>query len=417
MKQIIALGGVILFAFCSVYFFFFKPGDREKISISKTTEQTEYIDETEKTSDAKNENLYCVWLTYSEIGDLVKNKSEEEYRESLNELFDNLQEGKINTVFYQCRAFCDSFYESEIFPVSKYISAGNKALSFDPFEIFLQMSRERNIKVHCWVNPYRVSYNNDFSVLPENSPVRELYKENENSVILCDEGIFLNPAVSEGRKLVLDGIREILNKYQVDGIHFDDYFYPDTENLNDTVVYEEYQKNGGMLSVAEWRRENASALVSAVYSLVKSFDENLIFSISPSADIEKCKNVFYADVEKWCSESGFADYIIPQIYFGFENEKMPFNTVLKEWEELTEKSEVKLVCGLAVYKCGELDENAGSGKSEWQENVNILSRQYEQILESQAWQGFSLFSYSYAFGEKSSEYSKKEIKTLLYMVE
>lgn len=414
MKQIIALGVVILFAFCSFYLFL-KPKDSKKISINKTTEQTQYAGKIEKKSDAKNENFYCVWLTYSEIGNLVKNKNEEEYRESLQKLFDNLEEGKINTVFYQCRAFCDSLYASEIFPVSKYI--GEEKLAFDPFEIFLEMGKSRNIKVHCWVNPYRVSYNNDFSLLPENSPVRKLYKDNKNALFICNEGIFLNPAVSEGRRLVLDGIREILNKYQVDGIHFDDYFYPDTDDLNDKALYKTYQKNGGILSLADWRRENVSALVSGVYSLIKSFDNNLIFSISPSADIEKCKNVFYADVEKWCSEEGFADYIIPQIYFGFENEKMPFNTVAKEWEELITEGDAKLICGLAVYKCGQVDENAGSGKNEWQENVNILSRQYEQIAESQAWQGVSLFSYSYSFGEKKNEYSKKEIKTLLYMVE
>ncbi len=381
------------------------PKEKEITQITNTIE-----------TNRKNK-LYCVWLTYSEIGSLVKGKSEEEYRESLEEVFDNLNANKINTVFYQCRAFCDSFYESEIFPVSKYISAGNDALPFDPFEVFLEISKKRNVAVHCWVNPYRVSYDNAFEKLPENSPVRELYKENKNSLIICGRGIYLNPAEADARKLVLDGIRELLNKYKVDGIHFDDYFYPETEDFKDEKMYKEYKSDGGNLSLGEWRRENVSALVSAVYSLVKSFDDELLFSVSPSADIEKCKNVFYADVEKWCSEEGFIDYIIPQIYFGFKNEKMPFSDVVKDWEKLTAESDVKLICGLAAYKCGKLDENAGSGKNEWTENVNILSTQYEQIEENQAWQGFSLFSYSYAFGENMSDISNKEIKSLLYMVE
>lgn len=162
------------------------------------------------------------------------------------EVFDNLERGKINTVFYQCRAFCDSFYESEIFPVSKYITAGKTTPAFDPLEIFSQFCRERNVKLHCWVNPYRVSYNSDFEKLPKDSPVRALYKENKNSLIICDKGIYLNPAADGTGKLVLDGIREILDKYDVDGIHFDDYFYPESEDLKDGALYGDYRKNGGL---------------------------------------------------------------------------------------------------------------------------------------------------------------------------
>ena len=182
-------------------------------------------------------------------------------------------------------------------------------------------------------------------------------------------------------------------------------------------MYKEYKEQGGMLSIGDWRRENVNVLVSSVYSLVKEYDESLLFSISPSADIEKCRNVFYGDVEKWCREEGFVDFIVPQIYYGFRNEEMPFEEVLGEWRELCEVSDTELVLGMASYKCGREDEFAGSGKNEWKENVNILSRQYEQALKSQACQGFSLFSYSWCFGENVSDISKKEIKKLLYMVE
>ena len=182
-------------------------------------------------------------------------------------------------------------------------------------------------------------------------------------------------------------------------------------------LYKEYKKQGGLLTLADWRRENVNVLVSSVYSLVKAENENMIFSISPSADIEKCRNTFYADVEKWCREEGFVDFIIPQIYYGFQNENMPFEKVFQEWDDLCENPNIKLICGLAPYKCGREDEFAGAGKNEWNENVNILSQQYERVLESYMWQGFSLFSYSYCFGDNVTEFSKKEIKKLLYMVE
>ena len=208
-----------------------------------------------------------------------------------------------------------------------------------------------------------------------------------------------------------------MKKYRVDGIHFDDYFYPESKEITDDELYKNYKKQGGKLSLAEWRRENVNVLVSSVYSLVNAHNENMIFSISPSADIEKCKNVFFCDVEKWCREEGFVDLIIPQIYYGFENEKMPFGKVFKEWDDLCKTQNVKLLCGLGAYKCGREDKFAGKGKDEWNENVNILSTQYEQALVSPVWQGFSLFSYSYCFGDNVTEISKKEIKNLLYMVE
>ena len=399
---------VMIFSFC---FLFEKEGGEgiipETTTASVTTEKTEI----------KENKIYAVWLTYSEISTLVKGKSEEEYKESLETVFRNLSESKINTVFYQCRAFCDSFYNSDIFPVSKYITANTRIPIYDPFKMFLQKAEEYGISVHCWINPYRISYNSDFENLPENSPARALYKEDKNTLIICEQGIFLNPAHNESRKLVLSGIREILGKYQVSGIHFDDYFYPESNSINDKALYEQYKETGGKLSLNDWRRENVNALISSVYSLTKAGDINMIFSISPSADIKKCKNVFYCDVEKWCREEGFVDFLIPQIYYGFENEKMPFTQVAQEWEKLSEEGDVKLICGLAAYKCGKQDSFAGMGENEWSENVNILSRQYEQVQKTQLWQGFALFSYSYCFGDNMNQISKKEIRNLLYMVE
>ena len=413
MKRVVALFVLLLvIVFC--FFELFNMSEKEdepKVTTVNVTSR-----ETEIKSEKPENKIYAVWITYSEIGSLVKGKSESEYREGVEALFDNLRENKINTVFYQCRAFCDSFYKSDIFPASKYITEERQNIAFDPFGIFLEKAKLYGISVHCWVNPYRISYEAEFENLPKNSPAIELYKADKNALIICDKGIFLNPANTESRKLVLSGIREILNKYKVSGIHFDDYFYPETEEINDEKLYKQYKNQGGILPLEDWRRENVNALISSVYSLVKSRNEELIFSVSPSADIKKCKEVFYADVEKWCREEGFVDIIIPQIYYGFENEKMPFSDVLKQWEEIAEERG-NLVCGLAVYKCGRADEFAGAGINEWKENVNILSRQYEQTKKSPVWEGFSLFSYSYCFGENVTEISKKEIKNLLYMVE
>ena len=417
MKRLVSF--CLLLVLAGVAIILLKENGKEDISVINDITVISTTEDIKKEDDKTevNEKMIAVWITYSEISSLVKGKSEVEFKENIDKVLNDLKENKINTVFYQCRAFCDSFYKSEIFPVSKYITVGSNAPTYDPFEMFLKKASEYGISVHCWINPYRISYDKELENLPKSSPARRLYKEDKNTLIICEQGIFLNPAHPEGRKLVLDGVREILNKYQVDGIHFDDYFYPETEKLNDKALYKKYFKNGGTLSVEDWRRENVNSLVSSVYTLVKSMDRNSAFSVSPSADIEKCKNVFYADVEKWCREEGYVDFIIPQIYYGFENENMPFADVVKKWENIASESDIKLICGLAAYKCGREDAFAGKGKNEWNENVNILSREYEQMLESRIWQGFSLFSYSYCFGENMNDISKKEIKNLLHMVE
>ncbi len=92
---------------------------------------------------------------------------------------------------------------------------------------------------------------------------------------------------------------------------------------------------------------------------------------------------------------------MPQIYFGFENETKPFIKTAQSWEEMMKGSGIKLYCGLAAYKCGKFDENAGSGKNEWEENSDILKKQYEYLSNNDSWSGFALFSYSYSFGENA----------------
>lgn len=350
-----------------------------------------------------------VWLSFTEIGELVKGKTEKEYREALESVFNNLKELKINTVFYQARAFCDALYKSELFPVSEYIGGENS--EYDPLKIITEVAKNYGICVHAWVNPFRVSYSNDTDKLKTDSPALKLLKNDDTSVFVCDRGIFLNPSDENVKRLVADGIRELLENYEIGGIHFDDYFYPECD-FDDSKAFELYRKRGGRLTVEEWRRENVSVLISSIYMLTKKSGEDLIFSISPSGDIDKCMNVFYSDVKKWCSEEGYADYIIPQLYYGFKNEKLPFKETADDWNNLAKDSSVTFVCGLAPYKCGETDKNAGSGAEEWKENTKILSQQYEYITESLKWKGFALFSYSYCFGENINGNSKKEIKSL-----
>lgn len=360
--------------------------------------------------------LRGVWLSCYEIETMCASGDEKKYRREVEAMLAKLCENKINTVFFQARAFCDALYFSKIFPDSEYVSgsAGKKA-PFDALKIFIGCADECGIAVHAWVNPFRVSYNGDVNALPEKSPAREL-AEYDGALISCSEGIYLNPADSRCRRLILDGIRELVSGYGIAGVHFDDYFYPDCE-FDDTLLYEKYKKDGGTLCAGDWRRANVSDLISSVYALVKEHNAELVFGISPAASAERCRERLFADVEKWCSCEGYIDYIMPQLYFGFENENAPFCKLALEWQQKVNTDCVELMCGLAAYKCGKTDKNAGSGAREWVVNSDILARQYEFLHKNGAYSGFCLFSYSFAFGKNTNEISEKELKKLSDMLQ
>ena len=139
-------------------------------------------------------------------------------------------------------------------------------------------------------------------------------------------------------------------------------------------------------------------------------------AVSPAADIEKNYELKYADISLWLG-NGWVDEIIPQIYFGFENENAPFEKVLGNWITETKNKPAKLIIGLAFYKCGKPDLNAGSGKNEWKENSDIIARQISLIKKKSTIYGVAFFSYSHIFGKNIEKNAKKElqnIKSMLY---
>ena len=141
----------------------------------------------------------------------------------------------------------------------------------------------------------------------------------------------------------------------------DDYFYPTTDSTFDKTEYTDYTNSGGKMSLDEWRRENVNSLVSDIHTAVKSKDECLVFSISPSGDIEKNVSAYYADIPQWCKTGGYVDLIIPQLYYGFQNESKPFEDICLKWLRLERNENVNLCIGLAVYKYGKEDKYAGAG--------------------------------------------------------
>ena len=347
---------------------------------------------TEKNDSPQSaEYVKAVWMTYYELSSFTQDNDEQEFKKQISKAFKELESNGFNRVTVQVRPFADAFYKSDYFPVSAYCfkSQGSELL-YDPLAIMTEVAHKYGMSIEAWINPYRVSSSTDFSELSDKNKAVE-WKDTDN-LIVCDSGIYFNPASSEVTKLICNGVREIVENYQVDSICFDDYFYPDTDKSIDESSYKAYTENSGELSLEDWRRENVSNMVKEVYSTVKSVNENITFGISPASDIENDRDSLYADVEKWCTSEGYIDYICPQIYFGFLNENQPFMKTTKNWIQM---SDCTMYVALPLYKAGKEDEFAGdSGINEFVDNNNIIARQVTYLSKLESVKGFYIFSYS-----------------------
>ena len=333
--------------------------------------------------------LTGVWISFSELDAMLQC----DFKQEFNTVIQNCKAREITDVFVHVRPYCDAYYNSALFPLRE----SARTQDFDVLKYMIDSCHQNNVKFHAWINPYRVkTADNDISTLPDNSPAKIWLSDQvaENDInVSTQSGVYLNPSSGEVRALIIDGVREIINNYTVDGIHFDDYFYPTTDANFDEQSYNIYCSNTKIpLSLDDYRRASVNALISGVYTAIKFKDKDIVFSVSPSASIEENYNKHYADVEEWI-KSGCVDYIIPQLYFGFDypDDNYKFNNLLSEWQKLTENRDVKLVIGLATYKIGTQNQ---PDYTEWANGKEVIKKQVEICRQNPAVYGHVYFSYT-----------------------
>ena len=340
--------------------------------------------------------IRAVWISCYDW-EPVAGKTEADYRARTDAMFSRLRTAGFNTAFVHLRAFSDAFYPSKLFPVSSYLTGerGGK-LPFDPFALMLESAAASGIAVHGWINPFRISNDPDPAALCSGEPAKDILASGDpdGRIAVLDNGIYYNPAAPENHALILAGVKEILTNYDVAGMHIDDYFYPSEDPAIDHVQYEAYRAAGGELPLLEWRTQAVNAFVSALYAAVKAQDPAITVSISPAGSLENNRQPLCADVETWLSTPGYADWILPQLYFGFTHETLPFSALLSQWASLPRAENVTLLCGLGAYKLGREDPYAGGGKTEWIDDPGLLARQLEAVRANSAYSGFAFFSYS-----------------------
>lgn len=331
-----------------------------------------------------------VWVSYLDWNGWAKDEAG--YKKAMDQTLDLCVQKGLNAVFLQVRPDGDAMYPSQYFPWSKFASGKQgRNPGYDPLAYAVQAAHQRGLQLHAWINPYRITgYLNRYSDLCASNPAIAWAKDGDSSNdrwVLCQNGeYYYNPAIPQVRQLIIDGVKEIVTNYEVDGIHFDDYFYP---NLDDSKAetwfdYPEYQASGTSLSVAAWRRNNVNELVRGVYSAVKSIRPQALFGISPEGYLQNLRKDTrqFTDVDAWMTQSGYVDYLMPQIYWGFEAKQngqaagYAFANCLNEWVTLKKKGNVKLYVGLALYKTG-TDAVDGNEVPEWQRYHDIMKREVQ----------------------------------------
>ncbi len=346
------------------------------------------------------EEIRGVYVSYIELSKYLDGKNEEEGKQIISSMIEKMKNDKFNWIFLHVRAFSDSLYPSDIYP-THYLVYGNEEeeLSFDILQHFISTAHEKGMQVHAWINPFRVRNSGATENISVKNPAFS-YLGTSHVKLIPGKGIYYNPASEEVQQLILSGIDEILTRYSVDGIHFDDYFYPD--DTIDLENYEAYQKSGGNLSLKEYRLQVVNEFIKKVYTLVKSKNPKVLFGIAPEGNMENNYEKNYADVLTWMQEEGYVDYIMPQLYYGFQNSAKPYAIVLNEWSEKVTNDKVFLLPALAFYKTGEVDTYAGLGSTEWQEFENVIANQIRFLRQLPNVSGFSLFRYGSLYEDKGT---------------
>jgi uncharacterized lipoprotein YddW (UPF0748 family) len=265
--------------------------------------------------------------------------TEEQQREALA-ILDTIVALNMNAVILQVRPHCDALYASTLEPWSYYLTGvQGKAPDplYDPLEFWIEESHKRSLELHAWFNPYRAHLTRG-NEITDSSIVRkrpDLAKK-------INEGIYwLDPSKKGTQDLSFNVVMDVVKRYDVDGIHFDDYFYPYNDGqFPDDDSWEEYTKGGGTLSREDWRRSNVNAFVERVYKGIKNEKKYVKFGISPFG-IWRPKNppsiagydqynMLYADARLWLN-NGWVDYFTPQLYWTINQIPQSFPVLLGWW--------------------------------------------------------------------------------------
>lgn len=299
----------------------------------------------------------AVWVSYLEWQQMDFS-TPETFSGDIAVILDNIRNLGATVVLAQVRPFGDALYPSSYYPFS-HLCTGQQGRDpgYDPLALLVQAAHDRGLALEAWVNPYRIQAGLT-PALCGASPA----KLHPDWVKYTDTGAYLDPANTAVRQYIADAVGELCANYDVDGIHFDDYFYPTTDPAFDAA---DYAASGSTRTQDDWRRENVNALMELCHAAARRY--GVRFGAAPAGDPEQNYTLQYSDAARWLRQ-GTVDYLMPQLYWGQEYIKNgdashSFAQLAAVWAALPRAAGVKLYAGLGAYRVG-----AGDGSdagSEW----------------------------------------------------
>lgn len=334
---------------------------------------------------ANQKCMNAAWITTVYNSDWPSKKNNPEaQKQQMRNILDNLKDTGINTVMFQARPKGDALYNSSINPWSDILTGEQgKNPGYDPLAFVIEEAHKRGMKVHAWLNPYRVTTSGtDLSVLSESNPARQ----HPDWTLTHNGRIYFNPELPQVKQLIYDTVGEIVKNYNVDGIHFDDYFYP--------VNYPLPEGEGRDGNVANSRRNNINEMVLGVKNTIKGIKPQVEFGVSPSgiwknkssdrngSDTRGKESYYsdYADTVGWI-KNNYVDYIVPQLYWQIGYEIADYSKLVSWWANQVKGSNVNLYIGQGIYKYGQETYNGENVAKEIDKQLN-LNKQYSEIKGS-----------------------------------
>lgn len=346
---------------------FYYKNNKEPINYFETDEQVIIPDE------YKEKELRAFWVSTVVNIDLPVMRDEKEYKKELDEIIENALKYNINVIYFQVRPTNDAFYKSDLNPYSRFLTGEEgKEPYFDVLQYIIDKAKPHGIEIHAWCNPYRVSMR--LEDLHKDDYLKSLHdlnfaKQNPDLVITdSNNQLIFNPTKEEVKDFIIKSMVEILENYDVKGIHWDDYFYPYSplsDHDNDLSDYENREDKD--MSLEDFRRFHVTDVIRRTHIAVKEVNEHLQFGVSPfgiwqskysdprgsntaKGTSESYKGQ-YADTYEWVKKE-YIDYIVPQLYWELGNSVAPFADLAKWWANVVKDTNVKLYIGHASYRLG-----------------------------------------------------------------
>ncbi len=291
--------------------------------------------------------LRGVWIASVENIDWPSSRTltAEQQRREYQRMLNAEQRAGINAVFVQVRPASDAFYKSELEPWSKWLTGQQgraPSPEYDPLPFLIDEAHDRGMEFHAWFNPYRASLD---SVTRRLAPNHQ-FRQHPEWFIRYSGKLLYNPGLPEVRNYITQVILDVVRRYDIDGVHFDDYFYPYPEPgqvIHDEAAFAQYNPNN--LKLADWRRQNVNLLIQQVHDSIRSTKRWVKFGVSPfgvwmnksghpdGSDTRAGQPSYanlYADTRLWLQQ-GWVDYIVPQLYWSSNFRLVPYATILEWW--------------------------------------------------------------------------------------